>query len=149
MGREDQGRAILVSGSRSVNRIVDRRRLIAMSQRKRRGAKAQRRKIKELHSSGCLVFSATLRLSAFAPLRLSSGYCGRRKFAPRWQRAQSLNARSPPKDLLPLWQVEQFMPPAGKCSAGAGELTWRDCSAPAVRRWQSAQSSRSRRPCWA
>jgi hypothetical protein len=49
------------------------------------------------------------------------------KLAEVWQRRQSLNARSPPNDRLPLWQVRQVIPRAtGKCSKAEGELTWRD-----------------------
>jgi hypothetical protein len=52
-----------------------------------------------------------------------------------WQRRQSLNAKSPPKERLPLWQVEHVGPRVdAKCSMAAGELTWRDCGAPADRR---------------
>lgn len=69
MGREDQGRAILVSGSRSVNRIVDRRRLIAMSQRKRRGRKGAETQNKRTTSP--LVASFSRQLCVLAPLRLS------------------------------------------------------------------------------
>jgi len=38
---------------------------------------------------------------------------------------------------------------AAKCSLGAGELTCRDCAAPAVRLWQSLQPSRCPGPCLA
>jgi hypothetical protein len=64
------------------------------------------------------------------------------KLAAVWQRRQSLNAKSPPKERLPLWQVRQDMPRAeAKCSNAAGELTCRVCGAPAVSRWQSAQAN--------
>ena len=62
MGREVQRQPILVSGSRSVNRIVDRRVSIAISPRKRRGAKrrdAEKSRQPEL-----------LKLFYFASLRL-------------------------------------------------------------------------------
>ncbi len=62
-------------------------------------------------------------------------YSGMRKVAALWHRRQSLKARSPPKDRLPLWQVEHAIARvAGKCSAVAGELTCRDCGIPAVNR---------------
>jgi len=62
-------------------------------------------------------------------------YIGIRKLAAVWQRRQSLNARSPPKERLPLWQVRQVISRvAGKCSEAAGELTWRDCGKPADKR---------------
>ena len=60
-------------------------------------------------------------------------YIGIVKVWPVWQRLQSLNPTSPPKDRLPLWQVEQFKPRAlGKCCVPAGELTCRDWGSPAV-----------------
>ena len=61
-------------------------------------------------------------------------YIGMRNVAAVWQRLQSLNERSPPNERLPLWQVRQVLPRVLlKCSLGAGELTCRDCGAPAVR----------------
>jgi len=65
----------------------------------------------------------------------SNLHIGILKLAELWQRRQSLNARSPPKERLPLWQVTQVWPRVdGKCSIAPGEFTWRDCAAPAVSR---------------
>jgi hypothetical protein len=79
---------------------------------------------------------------ALAFAETTATHSGILKLADVWQRRQTLNARSPPKERLPLWQVRHVCPrPDGKCSVAAGELTWRDCGAPGVSRWQSAQAN--------
>jgi hypothetical protein len=60
-------------------------------------------------------------------------HVGIRKVVPLWHRLQSPNPKSPPKDLRPLWQLAQLVPPAeAKCCVAAGELTCLACGAPAV-----------------